>query len=144
MQRLRSKTLRHALPENALDGSDSALEARYGLLAAVFAPFHDGASGEHELTLQCDAVPATAWVGVERSGRVHGATDQHREGVVPDGELRDILECPFAFARFAGRQALDKKVANACFVRSVTSTARGSPTLPVHLIRVPSGKANQD
>jgi hypothetical protein len=113
------------------------------LLDADFAPCHDGAAAGHELTLQCDAVHAKAWVAVARSGRVHGTTDEHRDGVVPDEELRDIMESPFAFAGFAGREARDKKLAKACFVWAVTSTARGSPTLPIRLIRSPSGKANQ-
>jgi hypothetical protein len=144
MQRLRFKTLRRALPvENALDGSDGALGALASLLDGVLAPYHEGAGAGHELTLQCDEVHAKAWVAVARSGRVHGTTYEHRDGVVTDEELRDILESPFAFAEFAGLQARDKKVAKACTVWAVTSTARGSPTLPIRLIRSPSGKANQ-
>jgi hypothetical protein len=56
----------------------------------------------------------------------HVATDEHRDGVVADEEVSDMLESPVAFAELAGRKARDQNAANACLVWERTSTARGS------------------
>jgi hypothetical protein len=145
MQRLRGRALAAIFPvDDLLDGSDASIDVLVRLLPVLNAPFTSGREADYEYTLQCDALQAKPWVAIDREGRVHGAVDSNRGETVTQEDLAAIFEDPSAFPKVAAGRAAQRKVANACFVFTLTSTAPGSPTFPVRLIRSSSGKANQD
>jgi hypothetical protein len=145
MQRARREAMKTLFPvDDPLDGSDNTLDAMVRLLPTIGAPFTAGRGAHDEYRLPCDALQTRPWVAVDRAGQIHGAIDANRGETVPPEDLAAVFADPSVFAELASRRAGEKRVANACFVFALISTAPGSPTMPVRLIRSSSGKANQE
>ena len=143
MQRKRKRVMKLVFPvENPLSGSVEALDALTTALPSIYECFTLGRGGCDEMTMVCDALQTKPWLGVDRAGVIHGGTDAARGDFVPAVDLSAVFEEPSAFAELASRRVVSRKVTHACFVIALTSTAPGSPTLPVRLIRAASGKAN--
>ena len=143
MQRKRKQAMSLVFPvEDILGGSDEALAALANVIPSIYGSFVRDRGGYDEWTLLCDALQAKPWLGVDRAGRIFGGTDSARGDCVAPEDLPPVFEDPSTFAELASRRVGGKRVTHVCFVFALTSTAPGSPTLPVRLIRAPSGKAN--